>query len=128
VAKAKEELNDALVSLHDDPTNLVLQDHAKALRASCWKLGDAERNFYVQKVKCKYLVDGDRDTNFFHDLVQCNRKRNCIATIVKEDGSRSSSLMEVGAAFVHYYRVLLGVEMPCEPISPSVLDMGPKSL
>jgi hypothetical protein len=105
--KAKEELDVALMSLHDDPTNLVLQDQVRALRASCWKLGSAERNFYVQKAKCKYLVDGDRRTKFFHDLVKRNRKRNYIAAIVKEDGSRSSSPMEVGEAFVHYYRVLL---------------------
>jgi hypothetical protein len=88
------------VSLHDDPTNSVLQNHVKALRASCWKLSDAERIFYVQKAKCKHLVDGGKGTKFFHNLVKRNRKRNYIATIVKEDGSWSSSLLEVEDAFV----------------------------
>jgi hypothetical protein len=85
--KAKEELDVTLMSLHDDPTDLVLQDQVRALRASCWKLGSAERNFYFQKAKCKYLVDGDRRKKFFHVLVKQNRKRNYVATVVKEDGS-----------------------------------------
>jgi hypothetical protein len=32
----------------------------------------------------------------------------------------------IGATFVHYYRARLDKEMPCEPISHSVLDMGLK--
>jgi hypothetical protein len=124
--KAKKDLDDALVSLHDDPTNPMLQDYVKALRNSCWKLCVAKRNFYVQKAKCKHLVDGDRVTKFFHDLVKRNCKRNYIATIVKDDGSRSSSLSKVGDAIVHYYRALLSVEVSCEPISHGVLDKEPK--
>lgn len=47
---------------------------------------DAKRMFYQQRAKSTYLRSSDRCTQFFHDVVKRNNKRNAIVTITKSSG------------------------------------------
>ncbi|KAK6162199.1 hypothetical protein DH2020_002040 [Rehmannia glutinosa] len=123
-AKAKEDLERAQLQLHDDPTNVDLQNFVATMRKQSMSLSEAERCFYYQKVKCKHLNQSDRGTKFFHDLVKRNKKRNQIVAICKEDGLPTTSMDEVAKEFTKFYECLLGT-MDSEPIDPDIINVGP---
>ncbi|KAK6119511.1 hypothetical protein DH2020_046746 [Rehmannia glutinosa] len=121
-AKAKEDLERAQLQLHDDPTNVDLQNFVATMRKQSMSLSEAERCFYYQKAKCKHLNQSDRGTKFFHDLVKRNKKRNQIVSVCKEDGHPTTSMDEVAKEFTKFYECLLGTADSCEPIDPDIIN------
>lgn len=88
------------MQLHNQPTNLLLQEKVKKLRKDGLFLCEAERASYLQQAKNKYLKNYDRGTKFFHAIVKRNSKWNYIASINREDGSLTSSQQEVAEEFI----------------------------
>ncbi|XP_022849889.1 uncharacterized protein LOC111371978 [Olea europaea var. sylvestris] len=105
---AKKALVESQLVLHDDPTNLHLQNEVARLRKEAINLSEAERSFYFQQAKCAYLKNSDKCTKFFHSIVKRNNKRNFIAVVLKRDGSYTSSQKQVADEFVHLYSELFG--------------------
>ncbi|KAK6122441.1 hypothetical protein DH2020_043832 [Rehmannia glutinosa] len=121
--KAKEDLERAQLQLHDDPTNVDLQNFVATMRKQSMSLSEAERCFYYQKAKCKHLNQSDRGTKFFHDLVKRNKKRNQIISVCNEDGHPTTSMDEVAKEFTKFYDCLLGTSDSCEPIDPDIINL-----
>lgn len=44
------------------PTDQELQDRVRSKRKMAWDLTEAERRFYFQKAKCRYIISSDRNT------------------------------------------------------------------
>ncbi|KAK6143334.1 hypothetical protein DH2020_023682 [Rehmannia glutinosa] len=103
VAKAKEDLELAQLQLHDDPTNVNLQNFVATMRKQSMSLSESERSFYYQQAKCKHLSQSDRGTKFFHDLVKRNKKHNQIVAVYKDDGLSTTSQEEVSKEFAKFY-------------------------
>lgn len=111
--------------LHDDPTNLHLQNEVAQLRKEAINLSEAERSFYFQQAKCAYLKNSDKCTKFYHSIVKRNTKRNFIAAVLKRDSSYSSSQKQVADEFVHLYSELFGRDSNGLVFSAENLQFGP---
>lgn len=124
--KARNDLKAAQLDLHDQPTNIEVQNKVALLRKQAVVTCDAERSFYYQQAKCAYLTKSDKCTKFFHSLVKRNAKRNYVAAIMKDDGTPTTSQSEVATEFVGYYRNLLGTYSTCDPIDSNIFGEGPR--
>lgn len=89
----------------------VFNGDIKQLRERAEYLLEAERLFFSQKSKAKFLKFGDRCSKFFHDLIKRNFKRNLIVSLKKMDGTTTSNTDEIAGEFVTYYKTLLGTEV-----------------
>lgn len=45
-----------------------------------------EEMLWMQKSRCQWIINGDRNTRFFHTTTMIRRKRNKIETLKREDG------------------------------------------
>lgn len=52
------------------------------------KLRDAEKDFYRQKARIRWLQSGDRNTSYFHRKVNANRAHNKVMRIIGRNGQR----------------------------------------
>lgn len=57
------------------------------MRLLVWNLSEAERKFYFQKAKCRYIINSDRNTKLLRATVRRNAKRNHISTFMRIDGT-----------------------------------------
>lgn len=121
---ANSALKAAQLELQSHPSDSDLQHKVVGLRKSAMNLNEAERHFYWQKAKCKFLLNSDRCTKFFHAFVKRNAKRNFIASVRKDDGSFTDSLQQVANEFVSYYKKLFGFRVSCVLLDHSILRSG----
>ncbi|KAH7855337.1 hypothetical protein Vadar_023843 [Vaccinium darrowii] len=79
------------------------------IRALEKELGEAwvqEERFWRQKARISWMVEGDRNTSFFHAKVTQRRKRNAIAGIQNSDGSWCDDPEDITKEFVQYFHQL----------------------
>ncbi|KAH7847914.1 hypothetical protein Vadar_031561 [Vaccinium darrowii] len=77
------------------------------------ELGEAwvqEEKFWRQKARILWMVEGDRNTSFFHAKVTQRRKRNAIAGIQNSDGSWCDDPEDIAKEFVQYFHQLFQSE------------------
>lgn len=86
---------------------------------------EAERLFLPQKSKCTYLKQGDRYTNFFHDLIKRNNKRKAIVAVKKLDRTMTTDTGEIVEEFVQLYQNILGSKLDKHIIDGSIITDGP---
>ncbi|VFQ78789.1 unnamed protein product [Cuscuta campestris] len=122
--EAKEDYRLVIKEVVLDPNNQTLLDEAEAKRKRANFLMDAELAFYQQKAKCDFIMNSDRCTSYFHSIVKKNRKKNVVGFLVREDGSKITSIGEVANIFVDYYTTLFGTSSPVEPVGPDILAAG----
>ena len=96
------------------------------LRLKLINLKSAEKMFFSQKLKIKFLEEGDKGSRFFHSLLNQKHRRNFIASIRNESGTLTTSPVEVGAVFVDYYKKLLGSIKMTTALDESVIPSGPR--
>ena len=108
-----------------DRDNPLLLEQDKLLRSKLSSLKYAENQFFRQKIKCQFLKDSDRGSKFFHALMGHNHRRNFIPATTCSNGRTTSSLKEVGDAFVAYYQQLLGTPKPTSQIDSDIIQRGP---
>ena len=73
------------------------------------KLGQAykeEKEFWQQKVRVKWLREGDRNTALFHASVRDRRRMNRISTLQKKDRNWCNIEKEIQEELVSYYQNL----------------------
>ncbi|KAH6773623.1 hypothetical protein C2S51_012027 [Perilla frutescens var. frutescens] len=85
-SEAKAALETVEANLDANPMDSHLRETTKELRKNALFLVEAERQFYSQKAKCKYFLENDRNTKFFHSTVKRNRKKNNITLLMHENG------------------------------------------
>ncbi|GFS29381.1 granulin repeat cysteine protease family protein [Actinidia rufa] len=121
---AEEELLQAQQKLHDNAANQQLQSEIPELRSKSLKLANAEMSFCSQLAKAKFLKNSDKGTKFFHNLIKSQCAKSHISSISLEDGTRSSSHLQVSEAFVKYYTELLGSKGVCTRLNKDIVSKG----
>ncbi|KAJ6976245.1 hypothetical protein NC653_031938 [Populus alba x Populus x berolinensis] len=81
--------------------------------------------FYSQKLKCNFFKDSDRETSFFHALMNQKHKKNFIPAIHCNDGSLTTSVRKVREVFVNFFKQLLGTSRATSPLDESVVCCDP---
>ncbi|VFQ84375.1 unnamed protein product [Cuscuta campestris] len=121
---AKEEYRLVMKQVVLDPNNQNLLDDAEIKRKKANFFLDAEFAFYQQKAKCDYLMNSDRCTSYFHSIVKKNRMKNSVGFLVRGDGSKTTSKVEVASMFVEYFTNLFGTSSSVDPIDLDTLSAG----
>ncbi|VFQ66081.1 unnamed protein product [Cuscuta campestris] len=123
--EAKEDYSLAMKEILSAPNNQSLLDAAEVKRKKANFLMNAELEFFQQKAKCDFLMKSDRCISYFHSLVKKNRKKNSVPFLIKEDGAKTTSNVEVVGCLLDFYTNLFGSSSPVEPIDGEVLAAGP---
>jgi hypothetical protein len=126
VRRAEADLEQHQSLLHNDKDNEHFLARDKKLRLDLINLKSAEKMFYSTKLKCNFFKDCDRGTSFFHALMNHRHKKNYIPAICRSNGSLTTSMTEVGDAFVCFYQQLLGSSRATLPLDESVVSRGPR--
>ncbi|KAI5666818.1 hypothetical protein M9H77_16671 [Catharanthus roseus] len=121
---AKSKLKQKHEKLHNNPHDEQLKKMVRELQHKARFLVDAERRFYAQKTKCEFLLEGDRNSKLFYSLAKRNAKRNFIAALTKEDGSRTSSLKEIQEELIRFYGDLLGTKNEVKGFDATIMNEG----
>lgn len=66
----------------------------------------------------------DRGTNYFHSLVKRRNSSNSIPSLIKQDGSSTTSQEEVIDELLSFYRDLLCIDKPVQSISTEIIQQG----
>ncbi|GFS28741.1 hypothetical protein Acr_00g0003640 [Actinidia rufa] len=122
---AETELLQAQQKLHDNPGDIILQSTVPDLRRKAIKLAEAELSFCSQLAKAKYLKNSDKGTKFFHDMIKSNQAKNQIISLIKSDGTATTSANQISSLFVDYYKDLLGNKSDCPRMGMELLAAGP---
>ncbi|CAH2936087.1 MAG: hypothetical protein CPSOU_6785 [uncultured Paraburkholderia sp.] len=124
VETAQGKLQQLMAALQEEPSNRQLQSEVKEQRRDTIRLAEAERKYLFQKLKCKYLLEADRNTKLFHALVKRKAKMHCIPAITREDGTLTHAESEVGDEFRKYYTHLLGTSSDGQQLQQDVFNLG----
>nr|GMD99332.1 Transposon TX1 149 kDa protein [Ipomoea batatas] len=110
-----------------DVVNATESDRSKLsdLRNRASFLAEAERQFYNQKLKFKVLIDGDKGSKYFHDLVKKSNRDRSITCILDQQGQPTTSLNQVGNLFVEHFKDLFGSERVRSTCTSDFLCNGP---
>nr|GMC81198.1 uncharacterized protein LOC109184888 [Ipomoea batatas] len=110
-----------------DVVNATESDRSKLsdLRNRASFLAEAERQFYNQKLKFKVLIDGDKGSKYFHDLVKKSNRDKSITCILDQQGQPTTSLNQVGNLFVEHFKDLFGSERVRSTCTSDFLCNGP---
>ncbi|KAL8500348.1 hypothetical protein ACS0TY_020087 [Phlomoides rotata] len=117
------DLENSQLLLDANPSNSLLRENIKALRAKTSFLCEVEISFLSQKAKCHFLANNDKNTKFFHCIVKRNHGRNHISSILGKDGVLTTSFEQVVTDFERFYYYLFGVETQRTPTGPCRLRM-----
>lgn len=79
------------------------KDAIKTLRKKAQFFERAERSFYGQKAKTKDLLLSDKNTSYFHSLVNRNNSRNYISFICRDVGIVIKDEEFITKEFVAFY-------------------------
>ncbi|GAA0159728.1 hypothetical protein LIER_16437 [Lithospermum erythrorhizon] len=124
-SSAKVEFQEVFNCLVEDPDNVSLREKVDILKKASKSLSESELSFLKQKAKCQHLLEADKGTKYYHALINKNGARSHISYIVKEDGSKITSYMEMADLFVEFYKGLFGTRRLSEPIDLGILGKGP---
>uniref|UniRef100_A0A803QHQ4 Reverse transcriptase zinc-binding domain-containing protein n=1 Tax=Cannabis sativa TaxID=3483 RepID=A0A803QHQ4_CANSA len=127
VTRYQHELDGLQSEVHQQPLNSTLLAQESEIRV---KLIEAQKNyasFLQQKAKSAWIQDGDANTAFFHSSIKQRLRQNRIISIELEDGSRTHDPNHITAAFLEFYKKLLGSNVDNRrKVHPGVLAKGPR--
>ncbi|KAJ9536674.1 hypothetical protein OSB04_un000147 [Centaurea solstitialis] len=107
-ASLKHELEVAQLASDLDPTNGSLQEDVCGLRHAYLKACYNEEQAIKQRAKIRWLLEGDSNTKFFHQVVKEKRHVHHIHSVMDASGRYVYS-QEVPDAFVEHLKLYLGV-------------------
>jgi mannosylglycoprotein endo-beta-mannosidase len=125
VARAEATLDAHQALFSNDRGNTLLHEEDMQLRQNLLHLKAAKQPFFSQKLKCKFFKESDKDTSFFHALMNRKHGQNFIPAIQRSNGSLTSSMDEIGAVFVDYYSQFLGTSKDTLSLDVNVIQQGP---
>nr|GMC50906.1 uncharacterized protein LOC109147524 [Ipomoea batatas] len=69
--------------------------HVSNLRDRALFLAEAERQFFCQKLKTKHLVNADKGSKYFHELIRNRQRGLAIPTVCAMDAHATTLLAEI---------------------------------
>ncbi|PKU87700.1 Putative ribonuclease H protein [Dendrobium catenatum] len=94
--------------LHNDFSNIL---------AANWQ----EECYWHQKSNAKFLVEGDRNTKFFHALANKKKSKSFIHKIIDTDGSVLDTDVEICNSGVDYFKNIFTNSTTCIPLTDSAI-------
>ncbi|XP_020249281.1 uncharacterized protein LOC109826671 [Asparagus officinalis] len=95
-----EQVQRAKFALEEAQRNLQISP----LNPEFIKLRDCELSFFQQKARIKWIVQGDRCTNFFHSRIKSNRHHNKVLVLYNNLGQRLSDQEEIANELTSFER------------------------
>ncbi|KAL2903855.1 hypothetical protein RDABS01_002565 [Bienertia sinuspersici] len=71
-----------------------------------------EEIYWRQRSRCEYLVEGDKNTSFFHMRAKLRKRRNLIKGIKNNDGAWVSEEQQIREVAVQYFKELFTSTKP----------------
>lgn len=114
--------------------NHLILDHANEAmiglkmerRKEYQKLLKAEKSFYAQRAKFKWVSYGDTNTQFFHSQVKLRQSLNWISSLSDGYGTVHTEQDIIDNILINYYKGLLGTEQGVIGLDPLVINTGAK--
>lgn len=103
IAKAEADLCDAEIRLQVDDSDEALAA-AESAKHKLNHMLDLEESFWRQRSKAKWLKDGDKNTKFFHSIVDHRRKKSRIHKIQDGNGNWLTKQEDMIAAGVNFFK------------------------
>ncbi|KAK8695970.1 hypothetical protein V6N13_001111 [Hibiscus sabdariffa] len=83
-------------------------DEERNLEAELVTLEATEKSFYKQKVKLKWIQEGDMSTKFFHTTVAVQKKRNTIRLLIDQNGNKLEDFDTMAEEMINFHTKLIG--------------------
>ncbi|GJZ15926.1 RNA-directed DNA polymerase, eukaryota, reverse transcriptase zinc-binding domain protein [Tanacetum coccineum] len=112
----KEKLKEAQRAVEEDPFNTRKKEIAALLFDEYSIAAEDEIKLLHQKMKIKWLSEGDRNTAYFHKVLKARKHKCRVESICGEDGQRFNG-NDVPEQFVKHFNKFLGVSVPVSPLS-----------
>ncbi|XP_072076492.1 uncharacterized protein [Arachis hypogaea] len=119
VFKKKRRLLNRLNGFLKSPTygrNPFLVELEKNLQEELNVILDQEKIFWLQKSRQQWIVEGDRNTKYYHTKTIIRRRRNRILKLRKEDGSWCENVEELKLIALNFFKKFYQDEMIRRPI------------
>ncbi|XP_060974121.1 uncharacterized protein LOC133039280 [Cannabis sativa] len=111
VQRAKDELESVQQQLQHDPLDVGMLDREITARAKLVQVQQDYSAFLQQKAKVTWVQNGDLNTAIFHASIKQRARHNQIFSIESKNGTRITDPNLISAAFVDYYKELLGTSL-----------------
>lgn len=122
--KANLDFQTAVDDLDVTVADAEARNNVHHLRQQAQFLAGAERHFFGQKLKTKHLIAADRGSKYFHALVKNKNRVNSINRVIDSSGNLTTSIEQVGAAFVEHFQNIFGHERNRIPCCREVFSLG----
>ncbi|KAL0921294.1 hypothetical protein M5K25_008353 [Dendrobium thyrsiflorum] len=104
--QAEPPYTDKVISLEQsyqlDPSDVNFRSLHEA-KSSLFKLQEQEEIYWKQKAASKHLIDGDKNTKYYHALVKKNRAKNFIQKICISKGIYTEDAGEISKSVVDHF-------------------------
>ncbi|XP_060968772.1 uncharacterized protein LOC133036260 [Cannabis sativa] len=111
VQRAKDELENVQQQLQQNPLDVGMLDREITARAKLVQVQQDYSAFLQQKAKVTWVQNGDLNTAIFHASIKQRARHNQIFSIESKNGTRITDPNLISAAFVDYYKELLGTSL-----------------
>nr|GEU29040.1 RNA-directed DNA polymerase, eukaryota, reverse transcriptase zinc-binding domain protein [Tanacetum cinerariifolium] len=118
-----EKLKEAQSKVDADPFNLAKRENAVNLGNEYSQAAEDELKLLHQKAKIRWLEEGDRNTSYFHNILEARKYKSRIESICCEDGKRVEGSL-INDQFVQHFQTFLRSSFHVTPLS----SMGDISL
>ncbi|GJX97086.1 hypothetical protein Tco_0352884 [Tanacetum coccineum] len=112
----RDKLKEAQSVVDADPFNNNKKEVAVHLFEEYTIAAEDEIKLLHQKIKIKWLKEGDRNIAYFHRVLKAKRHKSRVESICREDGKRYVG-DEVSDQFVHHFNKFLGTSMSVMPLN-----------
>ncbi|XP_074283428.1 uncharacterized protein LOC141607978 [Silene latifolia] len=113
---AKAILEDLQLQMHQNPHDLHILAAESEAAKNYKHLSQVQHRFLCQKAKLEWSKFGDENSRFFHSHIRTRQIQNRVMYIRGTDGILCTNPPDIEAAFLNYYRDLLGTNQVTTPV------------
>ncbi|XP_074265051.1 uncharacterized protein LOC141587467 [Silene latifolia] len=110
--------------LVENPGDIVLLQQEMDMAHDLKELISARDSFLIQKAKVQWSLEGDLNTNYFHHAIKKRIYLNKVFQIEDMNGGPCTDGDSIQAAFLEYYKSLMGSQTETEKVNLTVVRQG----
>ncbi|KAL0926716.1 hypothetical protein M5K25_002960 [Dendrobium thyrsiflorum] len=121
ILAAEDLVNNLEIKCQENPS-VQNRFNFQEAKINLFHLQDLEEIFWKQKAASTHLLEGDKNTRYFHTMVNNNRAKRFIHRIVEEDGSIIEGNDNIStSAVTHFTRILNNNFQPANIDLPNLI-------